>query len=146
MMVRGFLVGWLSGNAGMDQQTQKTCSIAGPLCIIPNPFFMSGQRLIITLPILLLQHTPERAFVQWRVIHTGGGRGNVAWQASDLDPTLDAELFLDIFDAVKRVLKFLPMHHLIAQGVHVCFDSADSRIKMIQARVNAVKPHSDSML
>jgi hypothetical protein len=63
-----------------------------------------------------------------------GGRAQRA-----LDAALNAELLLDIFDAVEHVLKFLPVYQLITQGVHVCLDSSHARVKMVQARLNRVK-------
>jgi hypothetical protein len=44
-----------------------------------------------------------------------------------LDAALNAELLLDLCDAVEHVLKFLPVHHLITQGVHVGLDSSHAR-------------------
>jgi hypothetical protein len=48
-----------------------------------------------------------------------------------LDAALDAELFLDILNTVKCVLKFLPMDHLLTQHMDVCLDSPDPRIKIV---------------
>ena len=60
-----------------------------------------------------------------------------------LDAVLNAELLLDLCDAVEHVLKSLPVYHLITQGVHVCLDSAHARVKMVQARLNRVKSCMD---
>jgi hypothetical protein len=48
-----------------------------------------------------------------------------------LDAALNAELLLDLCDAVEHVLKFLPVYHLITQGVHVCLDSSHARVKRL---------------
>jgi hypothetical protein len=40
-----------------------------------------------------------------------------------LDPALNAERLLDRCNTVKGVLKFLPMHHRIAQAMYVCLVS-----------------------
>jgi hypothetical protein len=60
-----------------------------------------------------------------------------------LDAAFNAELLLDLCDAVEHVLKFLPVYHLITQDVHVCLDSAHARVKMVQARLNRVKSCMD---
>jgi hypothetical protein len=66
----GFLVGWRWCDVRMIRPTQKTCSTAGPLCIIhPNAIFWAEVPL--SLPIPITQHTLGPAFVQWLVIHMG---------------------------------------------------------------------------
>jgi hypothetical protein len=50
--------------------TQKTCSTAGPLCII-SPNAISWAEVPLSLPIPITQHTPGPVFVQCLVIHTG---------------------------------------------------------------------------
>ena len=110
--------GWLAVGARMGLPTQKTCSTAGPLCIIH-----SLKRFTI-----LFQYTPGSVFVQYRVIHRGRW-GSVARRA--LDAALDAELLLDIFHPVKHILKLTPMHHLITQGMHIRLNSSHSRVKIV---------------
>jgi hypothetical protein len=51
-------------------ETQKTCSTAGPLCII-HPNAISWAEIPLSLPVPITQHTPGPAFVQCLVIHTG---------------------------------------------------------------------------
>jgi hypothetical protein len=54
---------------GIVRPTQKTCSTAGPLCII-SPNAISWAEVPLSLPVPITQHTPGPAFVQWLVIHT----------------------------------------------------------------------------
>ena len=61
--------------------------------------------------------------------HGGSGKGGTARRA--LDAAFNAEFLLDIFDAFKRVLKLLPVYHLITQGLNIRLDSPDPRIKMV---------------
>src|SRR6266511_2931256 len=49
--------------------TQKTCSTAGPLCIM-YPNAISWAEVPVSLPVLSTQHTPSPAVVQCLVIHT----------------------------------------------------------------------------
>jgi hypothetical protein len=109
---------------------QKTCSTAGPLCII-NSSSVCGQRFRRALPI----HPPS-AYTRFCVRpmlgyphRGGGGEGSMARRG--LDAALNAEFLLDIFDAVERVLKFLLMHHLITQAVYVCLDPSHARVKVV---------------
>jgi hypothetical protein len=87
-------------------------------------------RAEVPLPVPITQHTPGSAFIQCLVIHTGAV-GERERSTAALDAALNAELLLDILDAVKRVMKFLPVYHLIAQGMHVCLDSPHARVKMV---------------
>src|SRR4051794_6089142 len=57
---------------GASRFTQKTCSTAGPLCII-HPNAISWAEVPLSLPVPITQHTPGSAFVQCLVIHMGAG-------------------------------------------------------------------------
>jgi hypothetical protein len=56
------------GEARMVLPTQKTCSTAGPLCIIyPNAISWAE----VPLPVPITQHTPGPELFQCLVIHMG---------------------------------------------------------------------------
>jgi hypothetical protein len=67
----GFWGGGRWGNARMGRPTQKTCSTAGPLCIIHSLFLYVRAEIPLSLPVPITQHTPGPAVVQCLVIHTG---------------------------------------------------------------------------
>ena len=75
------------GDARMSLPTQKTCSMAGPLCIIHSP-----KRFTIHLQYTLGPvGRPMVGYPQ------AGGRGSIARRLSDA--ALDAEFLLEIFNS-----------------------------------------------
>jgi hypothetical protein len=59
------------GEARIMLPTQKTCSTAGPLCIIHLPFLYVRAEVPLSLPVPITQHTPGLELFQCLVIHTG---------------------------------------------------------------------------
>jgi hypothetical protein len=56
-----------------------------------------------------------------------------------LDPALNAEFLLNVFDAVQHILKFAPVYHFIAQGVDVGLDSSQPGIEYIGVNRNGIQ-------
>jgi hypothetical protein len=76
----------------------------------------------------------ERKSRHGRVAAFGGSEGDDTAHASmrrGLYPALNAELLLDIGDAVKYIFKLAPMYHLITQRMDICLNSSHSCIEMI---------------